>query len=237
MGAPDEHRCTAIRTRWRKGKPPGQCEKPAKPGADVCYMHSGIPHLGPPPDERRCTGTTKNRANAGERCPNWAMEGQNVCLRHGGGSPQARNKAAAKIEEAKLNEQANRLLVKLGAEPCDNPLTALAERAGVELALFRSLGAVVNELYERDELRYMDAKGAEQIRSEVAMFERCSARLDALLGGMAKLKLDDRLVAIEEEKAKIFMDAVQAGLASIGVVGKQAQQAMVVMARKLHAIA
>jgi len=165
------------------------------------------------------------------------MKGQTVCLRHGGGNARSRKAAAKRIAEAELNEQANKLLVKLGAQPCDNPLTALAERAGVELAYFRALANEVNDLYERDEIRYTDAKGSEQLRSEVVMFERAASRLDSLLSGIAKLNIDSRLVVIEEEKARLFMEAVQAGLASIGVVGEQAAQVKAVMAQKLRAVA
>lgn len=187
-----------------------------------------------PNGRRRCWG--RSRKDNTSQCRNTALRGQSVCRYHGGEAPQSLKKAAERTQEAALNEQANKLLVKLGADPCDNPLTALAERAGVELATWRSLAEEVNRLHGIDELRYTDAKGSEQIRSEAAMYERAATRLDALLTGIAKLNIDSRLVVIEEEKAKIFMDAVQAGLASIGVVGEQAEQAMVVMARKLHGL-
>lgn len=232
MGAPDEHRCTAHRTRSRKGKPPGQCEKPAEPGADVCYMHSGILHLGPPPDERRCGATVKNRDNAGERCPNWAMQEQSVCKRHGGGSPQAIKKAARKIAEVTLNQQANKLLVTLGADPVDNPLTALSELAGEVLAFKNALGAKVNAL---EEIRYKGGAG-EQLRAEVALYERAIDRAGNLLGNIARLNIDERLAAINEKQAGVVIAAIEAALAHAGITGEAAVEAKVVAARRLRAL-
>lgn len=240
----EEQRCTAISARRRVREAPGRCKNHRLPGLDVCRFHqSADVHIGLPPDEKRCTGTVKNREGlpernpAGSRCDLWALKGQKVCALHGGGTPQARRAAAKKIAEAKLTKDANRLLVQLGATSCDNPLAALSARAGIEYATWQALGQVVNDLFERDELRYTDSKGSEQIRSEVAMYERASVRVDTLLGMIAKLNIDDRLVKIEEEKAAIVMNAINAGLAEIGITGTEASTVKRVVARHLQAAA
>jgi len=203
---PPDRQCTATCSRGR-GDPDGRCTAWALPGEDVCYAHSGKGRIGVPPDERRCTARSKNRANKGERCPNWSMKGQTVCLRHGGGNTRSRKAAARRIAEAELTKQANRLLVQLGADPVDNPLTALAELAGEVRAFKNSLGTRVNALGE--EIRYKGGAG-EQLRAEVALYERAVSQFGTLLTNIARLNIDERLAAITEKQAETVMQAIRA---------------------------
>lgn len=234
---PDERRCTTIRTYRLSGDPIGRCTNYALIGGQVCYRHSGEGLIGLPPDERRCTGTTKNRDRAGQRCGEWALKGQTVCAAHGGKSSQALKAAARRIAEAELNEQANKLLVSLGVEPVANPLTALSEMAGEMLAYKNALAGKVNELNESDELRYQDSKGAEQLRAEVALYERAMDRASSLLTAIAKLNIDERLAAITEKQAEAVLRAIDAALASAGVSGEAASNAKRVAARRLRSVA
>lgn len=232
---PDDQRCTANTRYWPSGDPGPPCNARRATGHDVCSAHRDNSHVHyrPPPPERRCTGTAKK---TGSRCTQWAMKGQTVCYRHGGNSPQALQAAAKRIEDAKLNNEANKALISIGGERCDDPLTALAERAGTEIATWRSLADQVNTLHERDELRYTDAKGSEQLRSEAAMYERSAVRVDAILGLIAKLNIDDRLVVIEEKKVAKVIDALTVVLAHFGITGQQAAEAQHMMARRLRSL-
>jgi hypothetical protein len=229
---PDERRCVEIRT-YPSGDPSGRCWNWTLTGKSVCYKHDGHDHIGTPPDERRCTGTTKNRENAGRRCPEWAMKGQTVCAAHGGKSPQALKTAARRIAEAKLMKEANRLLVQLGANPVDNPLTALSALAGEVLAFKNALGAKVNEL---EEIRYKGGAG-EQLRAEVALYERAVKQAGDLLANIARLNIDERLAAITEKQAEKVMLAIDAALTSAGITGDAAHNAKRVAARKLRSVA
>lgn len=229
---PDDRRCTA--TNWPRGGTAKRCTKWAVAGGDLCNSHypdRTVP--GRPPDERRCTATVKNGSRAGERCPNWAMRGQQVCRRHGGGSPQAVRAASRRIREAELTDSANRLLVQLGAEPVDNPLTALAQLAGEVLATKAAFADRVNEL---SEIRYTDDKGAEQLRSEVALYERFVTQSTNLLTAIAKLNIDERLARITEQQAEKVMAAIDAALASAGVTGPTAVNAKRAAARHLRSV-
>jgi hypothetical protein len=68
------------------------------------------------------------------------------------------------------------------------------------------------------------------------MYERAMDRAGKILADIARLDIDARLARIEEEKARILMEAVQAGLAAIGVTNDQAAKVKQVMARHLRAV-
>jgi hypothetical protein len=225
---PPDRQCTFIRT-YRSGDPIGRCTNWTTLGRDVCYRHTGEGLIGPPPDDRRCTGNAKK---TGGRCVQWALKGQHVCGKHGGKTPAALKAAARRIAEVKLNEQANRLLVQVGAEPVDNPLTALAQLVGEVLAFKNALGAKVNEL---DEIRYQLGAG-EQLRAEVALYERAIDRAGTLLANIARLNIDERLAAITEKQAEAVLRAIDAALIAAGVTGDSAVAAKQVAARHLRAV-
>jgi hypothetical protein len=228
---PPDRQCVTIRL-YPSGDPRGRCQLWTLPGYDVCHRHSGQGLIGKAPDERRCTGTTKNGHNAGQRCTDWAMRGQDVCKAHGGKSPNALKAAAKRIAEVKLMKEANKLLVQIGASPVDNPLTALSELAGEVLAFKNALGAKVNEL---EEIRYKGGAG-EQLRAEVALYERAVNQAGNLLANIARLNIDERLAAITEKQAETVLRAIDAALIAAGVTGESAAAAKQVAARHLRAV-
>jgi hypothetical protein len=165
---------------------------------------------------------------SGEPCPNWAMHGQLVCAAHGGRSPQA--KAAA--EERQAEAEARKVLYKYDAHPVDNALEALQRLAGRALALEAAMGDMVNDLKS---VRYQGGEGAEQLRGEVAVLERAMDRCGKILVDIARLNIDERLVKIEEGKAKIIVEAVEVALAAAGVRGQAAVEPKRAAARHLRA--
>jgi hypothetical protein len=91
--------------------------------------------VGPPPDERRCTahisGGTPQRAHlAGQRCPQWAMTGTNVCYRHGGASPQARRGVITRAAMAKARDLMTTYGKKLDVAPLQVLLDEVQWTAG-----------------------------------------------------------------------------------------------------------
>jgi hypothetical protein len=152
------------------------------------------------------------------------------CKLHGG------NTKGQKIQAAgiKAGRDLQAVLAELDVEPVEDPLTALSQLAGQVLAWQKATAALVNRL--DDKVRYEGAAGAEQLRAEVGLYERAMDRASNVLSTIARLDIDGRLARIEEEKARILMEAVQAGLDAIGVTGEQATQVKQVMARKLRAV-
>jgi len=184
-----------------------------------------------PTGRRRCQRRSKN--SGGEQCGAIAMNGQDVCRFHGGASKQARAAAARRVAEAELTEQTRRALAVLDVAPVDNPLTALSELAGQVVAWKDALAARVNEL---ERIRFTDDKGAEQLRAEVALYERAMDRCINVLATIGRLKIDERLAAISEKQADLVITAIEAALAYAGITGEQAADAKKVAARHLRSV-
>lgn len=156
----------------------------------------------------KCKGTAKS---TGKPCQLDAMRGSMVCHKHGGSAPQVRAKARERLLAAEAAEE----LARLDVQPIDNPLVMLADLLGQAAAFKDVLAVKVNDL--GTELRFMDAKGAEQLRSEVALWERALDRCERFAVNMARLNIDTRLVAISEQQHAMVLRAVDAALDAAAV--------------------
>jgi hypothetical protein len=174
----------------------------------------------------------KARRTDGQPCGRYPRRGASVCPAHGGSAPQVRAAAAERVLDEKLRDTLARLGTVQGT-PVDNPLAALALLAGQVLAFKDAVGELVNELRE---IRFTDSKGGEQLRSEVAMYERALDRSMQVLVAMARLKLDERLVAVSEAQAEMLVRAVDAGLAAAGLTGEAREPAKRAVAAQLRII-
>jgi hypothetical protein len=148
---------------------------------------------------------------------------------HGGGTPQARAKAKARRAE----EDAAKALARLDVPPVADPLTALAQLAGQAIAFKDILAARVNELRQ---IRYRDSKGAEQLRSEVALWERALDRCERFVSAMARLNIDERLAQIEERQVDIVANAISATLTDLGLPEETLREARRGIVRHLRIV-
>ncbi|MGV9427066.1 hypothetical protein ACWDO7_22620 [Streptomyces sp. NPDC003656] len=191
-------------------------------------------NLQQPTEKRRCTAHKKGPGGEkGERCKAWALKGQSVCRVHGGNAPQNLAAAERRITEERLEKETRRALAILDVPPVDNPLTALSQLAGQVVAWKDALAERVNQL---EQIRYTDDKRAEQLRSEVALYERAMDRCVNVLGTIGRLRIDERLAAISEQQAAVVIGAIEAALAHAGVTGEAASAAKGVAARHLRAV-
>jgi hypothetical protein len=157
----------------------------------------------------KCTGHSK-RTKA--KCNAAPMHGQDICRMHGGRTRQALSAAKDRLDEQRYAIELGRLTGLEGApSPVDNPLTELALIAGEARRFMQWCRGRLTQLQE-DQLRYEDAKGSEQLRSEVALYERAMDRCATVLATIARLGIDERLVVIEERKAAMVVAAIQAAL-------------------------
>lgn len=198
-----------------------------------------------PKQALRCSG--KNRR--GGPCKAWAIVGGTVCVAHGGRAPQVRAAAARRESERSVTVAVGRMLARLDVDPVGDPFTELAKLAGQAVAWKDALAEKVNELTgdgcarcrdgdsdgAADRIRYAAAgAGTEQLRSEVALFERAMDRCGSLLSSIAKLDIDDRMARISDRQAEVVIRAVDAALAAVGVTGDDATRGRQVAARELR---
>jgi hypothetical protein len=145
----------------------------------------------------------------GEPCKNIPVVGQKRCRMHGGINPTTGAKRAEVIAE----RQVAAIIGRLDIEPVEDPLTALKMLAGEALAWKDVLATVVSDLTV---IRYR-TDNAEQIRGEVAIFERAMDRCASILGMIAKLKIDERLATISEQQAALLTQALFASYEAAGL--------------------
>lgn len=213
-----DQRCQAIITsRLNPERIGEQCKNWKMPsGGDYCAVHRDW-------GERRCTGTySKGHEKAGQRCVQVAMRGQSVCEKHGGLVQKPRLVAAEK--ERKLQARMVKLLDRFGANSeaanFDNPLEALKLLANELFDHKEQMRKYVDHL--DGEVRYESKAGGEQLRAEMALYERAMDRCVNLLAGIAKLNIDERLAKIEEAKILIIITAIDTALNRAGITGDQA---------------
>lgn len=175
---------------------------------------------------RRCKA---RRSTDGEPCEAYAMSGALVCRSHGGASPQARRGSADRMAA----EQALTELSRRGFAPVENPLEALALIAGEILAVKDIFRERVAQLRE-EAWRYGDAKGGEQLRAEISLYERALDRSAKVLADIARLKIDDRLTAITEQQGQTLAAILTAVLNQLDLTDQadRARELIVIELRK-----
>lgn len=234
---PEDRRCTAIVASHQPGAG-RRCPQWTMKGLDVCKSHSdrkSIPSH-EPPERRRCRAKAQDENRRRTRpCKLWAMKGLTVCYRHGGSNKTTRAAGDRRVAEAKVEKKARELATLFDVVPVDNPLDALAQHVGEEIRFKDILATLVKDL-SADDIRYTDARGAEQLRSEIVVYERALGRVGDRLVAYAKLNIDERLAAIEEKQAEMFIRAIEAALAHAGITGAAAFEAKQVAARHLETV-
>lgn len=176
--------------------------------------------------QRKCTARKKRTH---EPCGNWAVKGGLVCRMHGGGATQVRTAAKQRLLAAKAADE----LARLDVPPVDNPLTMLADLLGQAAAFKDVLAVKVNELTE---LRFEDVKGGEQLRSEVALWERALDRCERFAVNMARLDIDERLARITEQQNEMVLRALNAALDAVGAPPHRRQDAIRAAATHLRVV-
>jgi hypothetical protein len=155
----------------------------------------------------RCTAKS---SRTGEPCRAWAVRGARVCSAHGGRAPQV----AAAAKRRLLEQDVMAELAKLDLEPLGDPLTQLALLAAQAAWWKDAMAERVNRLTS---LRYEGTGSGEQLRAEVALWERALDRCEKFLSSMARLNIDERLAKISEDQGRLIADFVGAALRHFGI--------------------
>lgn len=173
-----------------------------------------------PYDERyRCTATSKRTR---ERCRSRAVPGSMVCKIHGGGSPQARQKAAWRLEEQRIQSELGRLVHELELDP-RHPEEALLDTVNRMDAMMRILGIRATE----------DGVGPDS--GWLRLYLQAVKDTHALAAKVADLRLDERRVVVDEERAEIMATFVRLVLEELGV-DLLDPKVQAIVRRRLHAL-
>jgi len=160
-----------------------------------------------PTGDRRCSA---HSSRTGERCRQWAIKGGKVCPAHGGRAPQV----AAAARRRVIEQAAAAELARLDVTPLDDPLSELALLAAQIVAWKNMMAEKVNQL---SSLRYEGEGSGEQLRAEVALWERALDRCEHVLTAMARLNIDERLTVLAEHHVEMVIWLVSSTLARFGL--------------------
>jgi hypothetical protein len=182
-------------------------------------------------DKPKCGAKKRQGEGTCKRPSGWGTDhaGTGNCKLHGGNTPAGRMGAA--------NQQARKELARLDVDPVGDPLQQLATLAGQVLAWRDSMAAKVNDL---SSLRYQmsgeNGDGGEQLRAEVALWERALDRCERVLTAMARLNIDERLARISEQQAERIERALRTALTELGLGLEEQDKAARSVGRHLRAV-
>jgi hypothetical protein len=193
------------------------------------------------PDKPKCVGHVPLKDDNGVKlrdehgkvqtrpCRMRPINGGTVCGAHGGSAKRVKEAAARRYAEQQAEADIRLVFARL-KEPgvtVDNPLEELRKLAG-EVVLWKDLAAEL--VADLREYRHTDGRGAEQLRSEIAVLERAFDRCNTVLATIARLNIDERLMVITEAQAELVLTAIDAALTFAAVPADQLGPA------RLHAV-
>jgi hypothetical protein len=133
------------------------------------------------------------------------LTGLTVCRMHGANGAA---KAAAAVRETE--RKALLAIRREGVEPVGDPVELLLSLTAEAAEWQRQLREIVAGL---SLIRYEDAKGAEQLRSEIALYERALDRTQKFATDLARLNLEERQARVTERQVEITEKALTVALA------------------------
>lgn len=153
----------------------------------------------------QCSARAKS---TGERCRRAPIRGGAVCIVHGGKAPQVVAAAKRRREAAQVEYEVRGLLAFTSYEGVCDPLEALALLADESLAFKEALASRVNDL--AGQIRYKaSGAGTEQLRAEVALYERAMDRTGRLLDALARSGFEERRTQLAEQQGLLVVEALR----------------------------
>jgi hypothetical protein len=185
-------------------------------------------------DRAQCTARSKR---SGERCKAYPVRGATVCNTHGGAARQVRAAAARRLEVEEVETEVRNLIAFEALEGVDDPLAVLSELAARALATERALAARVNDLAQDDRLRYKaSGAGTEQLRAEVALWERWHKQAASLADLLARHNFEERRVRLSEKQGALVVGVLRAVFARLALSPEQQAMLPTVVPEELRRI-
>ena len=225
------------------------CRAKPAPGKTVCRSHDGDTTWG-----SRNVTVCKARKTNGEPCRASAIKGGTVCRFHGGSTQWAKRKAAERIAQAKVEEEARKKAALFGARRDIEPSAALLElvqwTAG-EVEFWRDRVRSVAEERGADALTWGETKaefGTDKgqpldVRVEEAtahiyykMLYAAQDRLAQYAAAALRAGVEERRVRLAEQQGDLVATAIRRILGALGLSAEQEALVATVVPRELRAI-
>lgn len=151
-----------------------------------------------------------------------------MCATHGGRAPQVKRAAAERV----VVNQVTRLGL-LDAGPVEDPVSALMELGGEAVALVAALKTHVADL---ERVGTEPGRFGEQLKPEITAYLGAIREAERILTSIVRLNLEERLVRIDEERARLVVTVIERVLAVAGL-DPQAIDVRATVARELARVA
>lgn len=209
-----------------------QAHAPAPPGTGDC------PHCPHP----RCNGTTTRG-----RCCRQPVKGAPVCRTHGGGAPQVKAAAAARLQQ----REAVLAVETFGLPRKVDPHTALLEELHRSAGAVEWLGAVVADL-ERDDVVWGVAEQVEKLAGEfpgidttkaakpnawVLLWQAERKHLVDVSKACVSAGIEERRIRLAESQGQMLASVVRAVLDRLELTEPQRRLAGVVVPEEFRRVA
>lgn len=173
-------------------------------------------------------------STTGKRCTRIVAAGEKVCFKHGGHVTATQAKARERRAEYAAKGQLMKDAEKRGINRMEDAVEEL-ELIASEAIAFKNICRLRLEAIG-DEWRYSSRAG-EQLRAEVAVYERAIDRCDKVLTNYVRLGIAEKRVKIAEAQAMILVGVIQNILGRLDLTRDQKRIAATVVPEELRAIA
>lgn len=211
-------------------------------GLEYCLHHV--------PDElleeaEEVAGFRRCRFNFGQpgACRYFAAAGTEppACKDHGANAGSStRKNGALRLVNGQANRRLNEIMsaegeALLAAAAIEDPLDELLKLGG-EVRAFKEILRLMVARMDIATWRYTNSKLGEQLRAEILLYERAIERYGSLLMGIAKLRIKEHRLAIDERMVQAIESALNTALQASGANLEGQAEARKVLRRELKAV-
>jgi hypothetical protein len=157
----------------------------------------------------------------GTPCTQWPRHGQRVCRMHG-----VNQRAKDAAERRNVDEMVRRLYYDPDAPPLKDTSAALQRLAGALEQMIDRLGSELDDGLET---------APDRLRAKAVFWERLLGHFRQLLVEIARLRLGERVIEMEEAQVKLSAVAFGRALDAAGVDGDRREIAIGVLLTELRA--
>lgn len=182
----------------------------------------------------KCRGKILSGPRKGEPCKGKPRKGSLLCDSHGGQLPRVQ--AAAQLRIAR-DEAQQELIRRMKAAQLSERQDAVTEldRLAAEVIVFKDIVRERLDELLAGELRY-EGKTGEQLRAEVALYERALDRCNTVLATNVKLGIAERKAALRKAEVEMLALTIRTILGRLGLTREQKILAGQVVPEELRAI-